>query len=46
MSKQVTCLGDVIIRYVESDGVKVHETWEREHDEANISHVYPSTNAG
>jgi len=43
----VTCLGDVIIRYVESDGVKVHETWEREHDdEANISHVYPSTNAG
>jgi len=37
----------VIIRYVESDGVKVHETWESEHnDQANTSHVYPSTNVG
>jgi hypothetical protein len=29
----------VIILYVEGDGVKVHETREREHnDQANISH--------
>jgi len=36
-----------IIRYVESDDVGVHGTWEREHnDQTNISHVYPSTNVG
>ena len=37
----------IIIRYVDSGGVKVHETWESEHnDQANISHVYPNTNVG